>query len=64
LERQGVKIEFISISLRSYQIKLLLDSIRFEERLAVIPMRANWFCSEVSIVNTFLDVGSLFMNHE
>jgi hypothetical protein len=59
-----VNIEFIAVSLGSYQVNLLLDSTRVEERLAVIPMRVNCFCSDVSIVNTFLDVGSLFMNHE
>jgi hypothetical protein len=64
LGKQKVRIEFIPISLQTYHVNLLLDSPRFGERLAVVPMQALCFCPDVSIVNTLVECGPLFINHE
>ena len=62
--KKRIVVEFIPINVKDYKVNLLLESIRFEERLATIPMISTCVCPPVSIVTEELSLGRVFIGHQ
>ena len=62
--KKRIVVEFIPINVKDYKVNLILESIRFEERLATIPMISTCICPPVSIVTEEINLGRAFIDHQ
>ena len=61
--KQVVRLEFIPISIKRYDLELHLDIAKFGPSLAVIPLSAVCICPVLKINTPEIDMGNLFIGH-
>ena len=62
--KMKVAIEFIPINVQNYEVNIVLDSVRFEERLATLPVIATCVCPGISLVSDEMDLGRVFIGYQ
>lgn len=57
-------IEFIPISIRSYDLKIYFDIEKYAEKLCEIPVTATCFCPSLTLTPETLDFQDIFIGHK
>jgi len=62
--KQQIKIEFIPVSVQEYHLELYIDIPKFGSHIVTIPISAQCILPIVSVMNTKIDLGSLYIGYE
>ncbi|OHT12584.1 hypothetical protein TRFO_03593 [Tritrichomonas foetus] len=62
--KQEITVELIPISIRKYNLKMLLDIARFGKGLAEIPITANCVCPSLRLIPEIFDFKSAFIGYK
>lgn len=62
--KQIIHVEFIPISVQTYEISLLIAGTKSEENYGSMKIYANCICPVISLSENVIDLGNLFIHHE
>lgn len=62
--KQEIAIDFIPMSIKSYNVLLIIDVARYGERICEIPLSANCICPSLTLENDTIDLQNAFIGYK